>query len=495
MRLLNPATPALFVPAVLALASFALGGDPTPPASDTGDPVVEDPAPAPETPSPDVEAPEAETPEVEAPSGETPEAPETPAPAESPETEPEAVEVVEAAAPVTAEPVPVAEPEPEPEPALAADAWQIRAKTVYLGDGNRIEDGVVVVENGKIRSVGRGVEVDPNAPLLEHDGVLTAGMVVSHSELGVDGRNNDATRSVLAEARVADALIPGRSAFAKALAAGITTVVLAPTGQNIAGGQTCVVKTDGTMVKREAHLALSFSKDALNQGGQTFFFFFGADGEERYAAVDDGLEETGGPENGGRVPTSYAGAVAMLEEHIAMPDGAFASAKKGELPVLMEAWDRNEVARATAFATRHGLKGALRGAPLAGDLTEMIRASGLGVIYGPFQAGQAVRSLEGAGKLAEAGVPLGFSLGAEKTGPDSARFAAAMAVSQGLDPVAAWKALSSDAARLANVADRVGKLERGMDADLVLWSGDPIDLTSRVEAVFLNGKRVNGDKQ
>jgi imidazolonepropionase-like amidohydrolase len=58
--------------------------------------------------------------------------------------------------------------------------------------------------------------------------------------------------------------------------------------------------------------------------------------------------------------------------------------------------------------------------------------------------------------------------------------------------VEAWKALSSDAARLAGVGRRVGRLERGMDADFVLWSGDPIDLRSKVQMVFIDGELVFG---
>src|SRR5690606_37823356 len=103
----------------------------------------------------------------------------------------------------------------------------------------------------------------------------------------------------------------------------------------------------------------------------------------------------------------------------------------------------------------------------------MLKESGLGVVLGPFDVGAAARSLEGAAALADAGVAFAFSLGPSGTDPAAARFAAALAVAHGLDPVAAWKALSSDAARLAGVGDRVGRLERVMDADLVLWSGDP----------------------
>ncbi len=381
-------------------------------------------------------------------------------------------------------------PEPEPEPP-AAGILQIRAAEVYLGDGNRIEDGVVVIENGRIRNVGRGVEIDSSQPVLEHDGVLTAGMVACHSWAGTRGENHDSTRSMLPEARIAYTFHPEHSDFANAVKAGITSIVLAPTGQNLAGGKTCVVKTaGGEVVKKEAHLALSFSGEALRQAVQQFFFFFNAE-----TAVDDGLENTGGPQNGGRYPTSYSGSVAALDAAMADPQGAFAAAANGTLPVLLEAWDRHEVARAAAFAKKHGLRGAVRGAPLAGEVAGVLKDAGLGAIVGPFAVGHARRSLDGLADLSEAGVPFAFSLGASGTDPSQVRMSAAMAVGAGVDPVAAWKALSSDGARLAGVEDRVGRLERGMDADLVLWSGDPMNLATRVKAVFIGGELVHGGMQ
>jgi imidazolonepropionase-like amidohydrolase len=375
--------------------------------------------------------------------------------------------------------------------AQTADVLQIRAKTVLLGNGQRIDNGLVVIEGGKIRSAGPG-EPDQGLPLIEHPGALTAGMVLAHSWFGTEGENHDPTRSVMSEARVVYAFHPGHSDYKHALEQGITTLVLAPTGQNLAGGKTCAVKTNGEVLKKEAHLALSFSKDALQQGTQQFFFLFNADG---MANVDDGLEESGGHGNGGRMPTSYAGSMAELEQLMQAQDGVFARARSGELPVLLEAWDRNEVARAVAFAEKHKLKGALRGAPLAGDLVQSIKESGLGVVLGPFDVGEASRTLAGAATLAQAGVPLAFSLGNSGIDPASARLGAAMAMANGLDQDSAWKALSSDAARLAGVADRVGRLERGLDADLVLWSGDPLDLTSRVEMVFIEGQKVYGGGQ
>ncbi|MEM7305143.1 MAG: amidohydrolase family protein [Planctomycetota bacterium] len=382
-----------------------------------------------------------------------------------------------------------AEPVEASAPVVPADTLQIRAKVVYPGDGSRIEDGLVLVSGGKITGVGSGADVNAALPVLEHDGVLTAGMVVAHSWFGTGGLNHDETRAMLPTARIAHAFRADHSDFKKACEAGVTTMVLAPTAQNVAGGKTCVVKTNGEILKKEGHLALSFAKEALRQGQRSVFFFFG---DVEPAAVDDGFETSGGASNGARYPTSYSGTVAALDEWMGSAAGA---ETRGELPVLLEAWDRNEVARAAGFAKKHGLKGAVRGAPLAGEVLSVLKNSGLGVILGPFDAGQSQRSLAGLPALAKEGVPLAFSLGRSGSDPAFARMSAAMAVGAGLDAGAAWDALSSDAARIAGVESRVGRLARGLDADLVFWSGNPIDLTSKVEAVFIDGKLVHGGAQ
>ena len=70
-----------------------------------------------------------------------------------------------------------------------------------------------------------------------------------------------------------------------------------------------VERHGGEVVKREAHLALSFAQEALTQGGQSFFFFFGAEP----AAVDDGFEFSGGSQSGARYPTSYSGSIQALD--------------------------------------------------------------------------------------------------------------------------------------------------------------------------------------
>ena len=360
-------------------------------------------------------------------------------------------------------------------------SFQIRAAEILLGDGTRIGDGVLLIEEGRIRKVGRGVEVDPALPLVEHDGVLTAGLVACQTQSGVRGGASDSTRSIMPDARVADSLDTTHGDLEKALEAGITAVVLSPGPSNVVGGYTAVVKTTGKRVSDQAHLSLSFSRQALTPGNG------------RPAEVES---TSSGTRRGLRFPTSYSGATAELNRLFGEGEGVYGAAKRGELPVLIEAWHRNEVARAAGFASRHGLTGAIRGATLATDLVEPLRASGLGVVLGPFQTAQASHVVESVRALGDAGVPMAFALDGPAFDPQQMRLSAAMAVALGADPAVTMRALTSDAARIAGVAERLGSIERGRDADLVLWSGDPLNLTSRVEAVYVDGALVHrGDSQ
>lgn len=352
---------------------------------------------------------------------------------------------------------PVAAAQP---PTASADIYAIRAAKMILADGGQVEDAVLLIEGTKIRAAGRGVEVPAGVPVLEHDGVLTAGMVACHTYSGTRGEVGDGTRSVLAEASMVHSLDLGHSDFDRALAAGITTLVVTPSASNLAPGTTVVLKTSGgQIISRSGHLSLSFSSAAL--------------GSNRY-------------------PTSYSGALAELDSRFAEPEGVFADVVSGRLPVLLEVSSRDETQRAVQFATRHGLKGALNGATRAGEVLSSVQKSGLGVIVGPFGAGTPKRHLDSVVALGGARVPLAFGLDAPNGSNDALRFGAAMCVRAGLDPALAWKSLTADGARIAGVGQRLGRLEAGMDADFVLWSGSPLDLTSSVVEVYVDGARVFG---
>lgn len=350
-----------------------------------------------------------------------------------------------------------------PEPKAPAAVLAIKAKLIHLGDGRSIENGVLLVEAGRIRAVGAGVEIPEDADVIEHPGTISPGLIACHSYSGVRNESTDPTRAVLTQARISDAFDPAHPDYALALKAGITTMVLTPQPNSLVGGFTGVVKTaGGRVLRREAHLAISLASDAQMIN---------------------------------RYPTSPVGAMAELEDLLTRGEPPFDDVSSGRMPVLIAARSRNEIQRALEFAQRHKLRGSIGPASLAGELIDEVKQSGLSVVVGPFDTGAERRVLRSAVALAEAGIPIAFGIDAPMESPQVLRLSAAMCVREGLEPAAALKALTSDGARIAGVADEVGRLERGLSADFVLWSGDPLDLSSSVDAVFVDGKSVFGGQR
>jgi imidazolonepropionase-like amidohydrolase len=372
---------------------------------------------------------------------------------------------------------------------------QVQASEVWTSAGERLSNGLLVVANGRVRSVSADKAADPRLPLVRHEGIVTAGLIACRSQAGVGGELQDDTRTVLPEGRAAHAFDPAHSDFTRALEAGITALELVPGPTNLVGGLSSVVKTaGGRVLTSEASLALSLTGAALGRSTGPTSFFFG-----RAEEVDPGMARPdGGPESsevstrGNREPTSYAGALALLRRHLGAGDGPFGRARSADLPVTIEAWDRHEVLRAAEFAREFGLKGAVRGAPLAGEATIVaaLKAAGLGVIVGPYSAGQTRPSLESAKALAAAGIPMAFALDDPTRSPRSLRLMAARVLRAGAPREAVWKALTEDAAELVGAGAALGTLEEGREADFVLWSGDPLDLRSRVVAVYVDGRRA-----
>jgi imidazolonepropionase-like amidohydrolase len=345
---------------------------------------------------------------------------------------------------------------------LEARVLAVRADHVLLGDGQTLSPGTILAESGKITAVGSDLSVPEDAVLVVHKGTASAGLIALHSHSGSPGEMRDSTRTVLPEARVATAFDPAHPDFESAAEAGITSIVLAPLPLALCGGTSALVKTSGgAVVENEAQLSLGFSAQSLRND---------------------------------RAPTSFGGALAELERQLVQPEGAFALAVQKKLPVLFEVSSREDVLRAADFASRHELAGAIHGAPWAGELADPIHTAGLSVICGPFQPGEAQRDLLAVVALAKAGVPFGFGLDAPWNHPAALRASAAMCVREGLDRAVAWRALTSDAAKIVGAQDRIGGLAKGMDADIVLWSGDPLDLASSIDAVYVDGKRAWGKK-
>jgi imidazolonepropionase-like amidohydrolase len=340
-------------------------------------------------------------------------------------------------------------------------AVAIRAEHVWLGDGRVLDKGIVIMSEGHITDVGTDIDVPAGMGTIEHKGTLTAGLVSLHGYSGSPGDMHDDTRPDLPGAKVASSFDSTQYDFEDAREAGITTLVLTPMAEGVAPGIAAVVKSlGGTIVSDEAMLTLVFTENGLNQG---------------------------------REPTSISGAMKMMEQMFQSKVGVIERAADGKLPCLFEVGEKHDISRALEFARAHKLRGAVHGVALAGEMAEEIHAADLDVIVPALGVGTERRALKAVIKLHKEGVRFGFGLDSPFNNPAQLRLSVVMCVREGLEPQVAWTALTSDAARIAGAGDRLGRIEKGLDADVVLWSGDPLDLGSRIEAVYVGGVEVPGE--
>jgi imidazolonepropionase-like amidohydrolase len=174
---------------------------------------------------------------------------------------------------------------------------------------------------------------------------------------------------------------------------------------------------------------------------------------------------------------------------------ALAHVVTGDAPAIFVADREDDISTALRIAREFSLKPILAQATEGYLAREVIRRAGVPVIVGPtMQRLDALQTenatLENAALLAQVGIPVAFSSGFEGYVPKNRvlLFEAAVAAANGLGGDRALEAATMGAARILGIADRVGSLEPGKDADLVIFDGDPFEYTSHVEAVLVNGE-------
>jgi imidazolonepropionase-like amidohydrolase len=188
------------------------------------------------------------------------------------------------------------------------------------------------------------------------------------------------------------------------------------------------------------------------------------------------------------------------EDKVDLDKQALARLLAGELPALFTVHREDDIATAIRIAAEFELELWLHYATEGYLVRDLIRASGARVLLGPtmlrLEGIQGLNaSLENPALLHRAGVPISFATGHEGYVPKSRvlLFEMAIAVANGLPARAAIEAATIDAARLLGVDGRIGSIERGKDADLVLFDGDPFEYTSQVQAVIIDGRVTAGE--
>lgn len=369
----------------------------------------------------------------------------------------------------------------------SADGKLYIASKIYTMDGAPISPGQVLVVDGKIKAVGEKIELNGSSPDvidLGEGSVLMPGLVDAYSQTPLSTSGIDEiTSEITPDFRVVDSIDWEKSALRRQLHSGTTTMCVCPGTQNVFAGIAAIVKTDAksaTIVSDNGPLLTSLCADPASRN--------------QSRARPDSIFV--------RQPTNRMGVVWILRKTFAKVQNgddpnALSTIRQtlaGERQLMVVSRISHDLNTIATLADEFGLSPIIVGGQEAHKVKEMLADRKYPVILQPI-ATESVRGREGsevcwnqAGVLATAGVP--FALSGNNL-LEQARFAHR----HGLERDLALSAITSTPAQLLKIEDRVGTITAGKDADLLALNGEPLELTTSVRWVMVNGKTIENNKE
>jgi imidazolonepropionase-like amidohydrolase len=388
-------------------------------------------------------------------------------------------------------------------PRLGRDVVAVRAGTIYTVESDQpIEGGgTIVVEDGRIVAVGKDVAVPPSARTVDYgpDAVIVPGLVSADSSYGAPRPSERTADPMVMAVDDYDAY----SSYVFALEEGVTSAYIPPARGRLIAGQGAVVKLAGEEGKRvlsdSAALQGAISSEARITPG------YWKPPVPATVDVGMGVEQP-------QLPRTLMGAIVALNELVALarggPDngeyGPGVGAKLHDIVIARKPWrivaqNEPEVRALLEFAKESGLPIVIDGAQGAGEVAADIARAGVSVIVEPpirpnspgrdfgKQKDSEWPQYDVAAHLAKAGVKFAIAPPGNLSA-DDLRFAAGVASRGGLDRKIALRAITLAPAEILGVADRVGSLRAGKDADFVVFNGHPLDMFSNVIATYVDGE-------
>ncbi|GAA2825230.1 amidohydrolase [Crossiella cryophila] len=371
-------------------------------------------------------------------------------------------------------------------------------------EGEPIDGGTVLISGGRIVAVGTqdAVEVPEDAQVVDAAGTwVLPGFVEGHAHVGIHEEaegwagqdTNEMTDPNGARLRAIDAINPADTGFADALSGGVTTAVVKPGSGNPIGGQTVALKCWGRTVDEMVVVNPASVKSALGENPKRVY------GDQK------------------KLPSTRMGVAAVIrdtfvkaQDYKARREHAAAEHKPFDrdptLEILVRVLDRelpwaqhshraDDIATALRLAEEFGYRLIVHHGTEAHLIADLLVDRDIPVVIGPlFTARSKVelrqRSLRNPGLLAKAGVQIALTTDHPVVPIHFLVHQATLAVKEGLDARTALRSITVNPARMLGLQDRIGSLKPGADADVVLWSGDPLDVMSRALRVFVDGREV-----
>ena len=358
--------------------------------------------------------------------------------------------------------------------------------------------GDIRIENGKIVSVGGPAGEDQE--ILDAAGLHAyPGFVDAHSHIGLDGYGgptgstfdyNEMNDICCPQLRGMDSYYAMDAAIPMALEGGVTTVATGPGSANVLGGTFLAVKMTGKTVE-----------EAMIRPAVAMKCAFGENPKRCYKEKCDSARMTTAAKlrqmlfeaRDYMLRKEAAGDDIMKQPKFDMKMEALIPVLKREIPLKAHAHRCDDIMTAIRIAKEFDLKITIEHCTEGHLIVDELKAAGVPAAVGPTLSNASKlellnKSWTTPGILAAAGIPVSIITDAPVIPQHYLPLCAGLAVKAGMDPFQALQAITINPARHIGVEDRVGSLEAGKDADIVLADGDPLVSDTVIKYVFVNGK-------
>ncbi|NLJ40407.1 MAG: amidohydrolase [Clostridiales bacterium] len=379
----------------------------------------------------------------------------------------------------------------------------IKNGKILTMNGKVYEKGDILIDGKLIFQVDENIEAPPGAEVIDAEGKwVMPGIIDAHCHIGMweDGigfegaDGNEATNPVTPSLRAIDAVNPEDTCFKEARENGITTVVTGPGSANVIGGQFAALKTFGRRVD-----------DMILKEPLALKVAFGENPKRVYHGQK-------------KAPSTRMATVAILRVHLVKGQEYKKRLEKGkddpdkmperdlnmeilmkvlnkEIPLKAHAHRADDILTALRIAKEFDVDITLDHCTEGHRIMDFLIEEDAKAIVGPLFSDRSKVELKNMtfkapGILSKAGLKIAMMTDHPVIPIQYLPVCAAIAVKEGMDEMEALKSITINAAEITGIADRVGSLEEGKDADIVIYDGDPLDVRSKTEWVFIDGYAV-----
>lgn len=377
--------------------------------------------------------------------------------------------------------------------------------TIYTVSGEVIEGGTVLFEKGKITAIGKNVRIPENAERISLTGKrVYPGLIDAYTNLGLTEIGSvrgtldmNETGLINPNSRVEVAVHPESELIPVARSGGITIAIVTP-GGGVISGTSAAMMLDGwtweeMTLKAPLALVVNWPSMVYSPGR-----FMRLPKEEWQKQRDEQLK---------RLRTAFADARSYLKAQEAGKDKKFHSTDmrweamrpviEGKIPVVVNANELSQIQAAVVWGEQEGVRIIINGGRDAWRATELLKAKNVAVIVNPIHTAP-VRRWENydqvfslPAKLKEAGIRFCISGDYGASNSRNTSHHAATAAAYGLSREDALKSITLYPAQIFGIDDHVGSIELGKDATLMITDGDPLELSTTVEQLFIQGKKID----